>query len=134
MGEILGDKRVDLWGDKVRCATLAGTTFTPRNDWTKTELMRMLGWSQIPASCEVKNLFFSLIPCEAAERPEIRAQSVVMVPDFRLELPPSIPGLNLLPQETESRLAEVKYVCSKAHYKPGVKQRVFVKAVGAGLG
>ena len=52
-----------------------------------------------------------------------------MVPDFRLELPPSTSGLNLLPQETEPRLAELKYVCSKAHYKPGVRQRVFVKAV-----
>ena len=66
VGEILGDKRVDRWGDEVRCATLAGTTFTPRHDWTKMEVMRMLGWSQIPASCEVKNLFFSLIPREAA--------------------------------------------------------------------
>ena len=52
-----------------------------------------------------------------------------MVPDFRLELPPSTPGLNLLPQETEPRLAELKFVCSKAQYKSEVKQRPFVRAV-----
>ena len=54
LGEVLGDRRVDLWGDEVRCVTLAGTTFTPRHDWAKMELMRMLSWSQIPASCEVR--------------------------------------------------------------------------------
>ena len=52
-----------------------------------------------------------------------------MVPDFRLELPSSTPGLNLLPQESEQRLAELKFTCSKVHYKSGVKQRIFKRAV-----
>ena len=129
LGEVLGDRRVDLWGDEVRCVTLAGTTFTPRHDWTKMELMRMLGWSQIPASCEVRGLFQPLIPQEARERPEVRTQTAVMVPDFRLELSASTPGLNLLPQESVSRLAELKFTCSKTHYKPGVRQHHFKRAV-----
>ena len=46
----------------------------------------MLGWSQIPASCEVRGVFQPLIPQGAAERPKVRAHSMVIVPDFRLEL------------------------------------------------
>ena len=129
VGEVLGDRRVDIWGDEVRNVTLAGTTFTPRHDWSKMELMRMLGWSQIPASCEVRGLFQALIPEEATLRPEVRLHSTVMVPDFRIELPSSTPGQNLLPQETDQRLAELKFTCSKGHYKSGVRQRVFKRAV-----
>ena len=129
LGEVLGDRRVDLWGDEVRCVTLAGATFTPRHDWAKMELMRMLSLSQIPASCEVRGLFQLLIPLEARERPEVKTQTAVMVPDFRLELSASTPGLNLLPQESVSRLAELKFTCSKTHYKPGVRQHQFKRAV-----
>ena len=42
VGDVLGDRRVDVCGDEVRNVTLAGTTFTPRHDWTKMEVMRML--------------------------------------------------------------------------------------------
>ena len=73
---------MDLWGYEVRCVTLVGTSFTPRHDWTKMELIRMLSWSQIPASYEVQGLFQPLIPLEARERPEVRTQTAVMVPDF----------------------------------------------------
>ena len=71
----------------------------------------------------------ALIPLEARERPEVRTQTAVMVPDFRLELSASTPGLNLLPQESVSRLAELKFTCSKTHYKPGVRQHRFKRAV-----
>ena len=63
------------------------------------------------------------------ERPEVRTQTAVMVPDIRLELPASTPGLNLLPQENVSRLAELKFTCSKTHYKPGVRQHHFKRTV-----
>ena len=66
LGEVLGDRRVDVWGGDVRCVTLKGTTLTPRHDWTKMELMGMLGWTQIPASCEVQGLFQPLIPLKAS--------------------------------------------------------------------
>ena len=68
-------------------------------------VMRMLGWSQIIASCEVRGVFQPLIPMIAADRLEVRTHSTVMVPDFRLELTSSTPGLNILPQESEPRLA-----------------------------
>jgi hypothetical protein len=74
-------------------------------------------------------LFQPLITPEAARRPEVKSQAAVMIPDFRLELPSLTPGLNLLPQETSPRLAELKYTCSKEHYKPGVRQREFKRAV-----
>ena len=61
----------------------------------------------------VRGLFQPLIPLEARERPEVRTQTAVMVPDFCLELSASTPGLNLLPQESVSRLAELKFTCSK---------------------
>ena len=45
-----------------------------------------------------------------------------MIPDFRIELS-STTG------QSETRLAELKFTCSRDMYKPGVRQRQFRKAV-----
>ena len=75
--------------------------------------MRMMEWSGIPASFEVTGLFQHLIPPRAQDRPDVKVQSHIMVPDFRLQLPSSTPGLDLAPREKLTRLAELKYTCSE---------------------
>ena len=129
LGERIGEGRVDLWGDTVKCQALPGGSWTIRHDRTKAEIMRMLGWSGIVASCEVAGLFQHLIPPVARVRQEIRNQSHVMVPDFRIQLPSTTPALDLAPGETETRLAELKHTCSESHYRTGRRQQQFTRAV-----
>ena len=129
LGERIGEGRVDLWGDTVKCQALPGGSWTIRHDRTKAEIMRMLGWSGIVASCEVAGLFQHLIPPVARDRLEIRNQSHVMVPDFRIQLPSTTPALDLAPGETETRLAELKHTCSESHYRTGRRQHQFTRAV-----
>ena len=52
-----------------------------------------------------------------------------MVPDFRIQLPAGVSGFGLAPGETATRLAELKYTCSEQHYRTGVRQRDFKRAV-----
>ena len=52
-----------------------------------------------------------------------------MVPDFRIQLPSSTTGFGLAPGEVATRLAELKFTCSEGHYKTGVRQREFQRAV-----
>ena len=130
LGQKIGKGRVGLWGDTVKCDnTLTGGGWTIRHDRTKGEIMRMLSWSGIVATCEVTGLFQHLIPPAARDRPEVRNQSHVMVPDFRLQLPHTTPGLDLAPGETATRLAALKHTCSEEHYRTGTRQRPFQRAV-----
>ena len=129
LGESIGGGRVDEWGDVVRCVTLPGGSWTIRHDKTKAEIMRMLRWGGIVSTCEVTGLFQHLVPPEARDRPEVKNQSQVMVPDFRIQLPSSTTGFGLAPGEVATRLAELKFTCSEGHYKTGVRQREFQRAV-----
>ena len=92
------------------------------HDRIKTELMSMFRWSGIVATCEVWGLFKHLVPEEALSDQEVYKQKQVMIPDFRVQLS-SPTGV------TDTRLAELKFTCSKDCYKPGVRQRQFRKAV-----
>ena len=89
----------------------------------------MLSWSGITATCEVSGLFQHLIPTAVQDRPEVRCQSHVMIPDFLLQLPHTTTGLDLAPSETATRLAELKNTCSEKHYRTGVRQHNFIRAV-----
>lgn len=130
VGQKIGGGRVDLYGDAVKCeTTLVGGSWVIRHDRTKGEIMRMLGWSGIVASCEVSGLFQHLVPPAARDRLEVQRQSHVMIPDFRLQLPHTTTGLDLAPGETVTRLAELKHTCSEQHYRTGVRQRQFQRAV-----
>ena len=62
------------------------------------------------------------MPQATLNKEEGYKQKQVMVPDFRVQLA-SPTG------ESETRLAELKYTCSRDNYKPGVKQRIFKMAV-----
>ena len=65
----------------------------------------------------------------ARDQPEVKNQSHVLVPDFRIQLPSSTPALDLAPGETETRLAELKHTCSESHYRTGTRQHNFIRAV-----
>ena len=122
VGERVGDSRVDLFGDNVLCQSLPGDGWRIRHDRIKTELMSMMRWSGMVATCEVWGLFKHLVPQEDLSRAEVNKQRQVMIPDFRIQLLSQT-------RQTETRLAELKYTCGRDFYKPGVRQRQFRKAV-----
>ena len=104
------------------CEALPGDGWRIGHDRIKTEIMSMLKWSGVVATCEVWGLFKHLVPQETLNREDVYKQRQGMIPDFRVQL--SSPT-----GETDTRLAELKFTCSRDCYKPGVKQRVFRKAV-----
>ena len=122
VGERVGNSRVDLFGDNVLCQSLPGDGWRIRHDRIKTELMSMMRWSGMVATCEVWGLFKHLVPHEDLNREEVNKQRQVMIPDFRVQL--SSPS-----GQSETRLAELKFTCGRDFYKPGVRQRQFKKAV-----
>ena len=62
VGERVGNGKVDLFGDSVLCQNLPGDGWRIRHDRIKQEIMSMLGWSGVVATCEVWGLFKHLIP------------------------------------------------------------------------
>ena len=135
VGEKLGDRRVDKFGDALRCQALAGDGWRIRHDRLKVELRSMMDWVGMVATCEVTGIWAPLLPRDALEREEVQKARQVLIPDFRVELPAttglSTAGRALAPGQTETRLAELKYYCGKSLYKPGVRQRTFQRAVDA---
>ena len=136
VGESIGGRKVDMFGDALRCKALAGDGWRTRHDRHKLEIMRMLGWCGVVATCEVTGLFAHLVPQEDRAREELHEPRQVMVPDFRLELPAATanglitPGLHIAPGQKETRLAELKFYCGKDLYnREGRRQRRFVRAV-----
>ena len=87
--------------------------------------MTMFDWSGVTATCEVWGLFSHLVPPVALDREEVVKQKSVMRPDYRLEM------VNKATDQMETRLAELKYYCSRGLYKVGVKQHHFKRAVEA---
>ena len=69
--------------------------------WHKVEIMRLLGWCGVVASCEVTRLFVHLVTQEELVRETGNEVRQVTVPDFWLELPAATatglttPGLHL---------------------------------------
>ena len=93
-----------MFGNNVLCQTLAGDGWRNRHDRIKTEIISMIGWSGMVATCEVWGLFHHLVPHEALGREDVRKQRQVMIPDFRVQLS-SRTG------QSETRLAELKFTC-----------------------
>ena len=59
----------------------------------------------------------------------MRKLTLVMVPDLKIQLAASAPGLGLAPGENVTRLAELKHTCRRKHYKQGVWQQHFNRGV-----
>ena len=82
VGERIGDRKVDEFGDALRCKALAGGGWTIRHDRTKVEVRSMLDWSGILATCEVTGIWSPLLPQDALEREEVQRARQVIIPDF----------------------------------------------------
>ena len=123
VGERVGTGKVDLFGDSVLCQNLPGDGWRIRHDRIKQEIMSMMGWSGVVATCEVWGLFRHLVPQDRQGSEEINKQRQVMIPDFRIQLSSQQTG------QSEVRLAELKFTCGRNLYRPGVRQRVFQRAV-----
>ena len=102
MGQRVGKGKVDLFGDTVLCQSLPGDDRRIRHDRIKQEIMSMMGWSGLVATCEVWGLFKHLVPQDRQGCEAVQKQRQVMIPDFRIQLS-SQTG------QTESRLAELKF-------------------------
>ena len=68
-------------------------------------------------------MFRHLVPQDRQSSEEINKQRQVMIPDFRIQLSSQQTG------QSEVRLAELKFTCGRNLYRPGVRQRVFQRAV-----
>ena len=62
LGERIGRRRVDKFGDNVVAERVAGDGFRRRHDAVKEKLLSLLKWAAIDVECEVINLFAGLIP------------------------------------------------------------------------
>ena len=62
VGEPVGTGKVDLFGDTVLCQNLPGDGWRIRHDRIKQEIVNMLGWTGMVATCEVWGLFKHLVP------------------------------------------------------------------------
>ena len=82
VGESVGTGKVDLFGDTVLCQKLPGDGWRIRHDRIKQEIMSMLGWSGVVATCEVWGLFKHLVPQDSLDREDVNKQRQVMIPDF----------------------------------------------------
>ena len=121
-------------GDSLKREALAGNGWKVRHDRLQLEIVRLLGWSGVVATCEVTGLFQHLIPQEALSRVEVQNALQVMIPDFRLQLPATGNAGLATAGQVETRLAELKFYCGQNLYKLGVRKRQFTRAVEARAG
>ena len=113
LGEKIGRKRIDKYGDTVISEPVAGDGFRRRHDEIKGKLLSLLKWSGIDVECEVFNLFSGLIPQEGLNRLERGRKRQGILPDFRIRS--SVPGDGVGSggaAVSESRLAELKVLSS----------------------
>ena len=82
VGERIGTRRVEMFGNALRYVTLAGDGCRTKHDRHKMEIMGLLGWCSLVASFEVTGLFAHLVPQEELVGEEGQGVRQVMVPDF----------------------------------------------------
>ena len=118
VGEVIGNKRVDLYGDKVVTQNLTGGGWTRRHDAVKSELNSCSVWAGVQAVCEPYGLFSQFLPQQPLNRMEYRRTRVCLRPDFLFKIPTAT-------GQVESRIADVKNVTlgAPSFYKPGAEGR-----------
>ena len=84
---VRGQKKIDIFGDNVRAATLAGDGFRRRHDDCKDFTLKLLRSSGVTADCEVFNLFAREIPQQGLARIDRGRTRQAMVPDFKIAIP-----------------------------------------------
>ena len=85
--KVRGWQKIDIFGDSVRSAKLAGDGFRKRHDAAKDLLYKQLNLAGMTAECEVFNLFAREIPQEGLARIERGRTRQSIVPDFKISIP-----------------------------------------------
>ena len=118
LGEKIGRKVVDLYGDNVVAEVLPGDHWRTRHDSIKMIINSLCQWARVPSTVEVWGLFSHLIPAEALPRISSGRARQGLVPDFRLQLHTETGNSQL-------SLAELKVIsCCDTWYKPSAGARV----------
>ena len=102
---IKGSKKVDIFGDNIRSATMKGDGYRKRHDHVKNFLFRKLRTAGVETECEVFNLFAREIPQEGLARIDRGRTRQTMVPDFKISIPQA-------GGRSEQQLFELKVVSS----------------------
>ena len=108
IGEQVGRRTVDRFGDAVMAETLSGDGWRKRHDQVKMRLLGFLRWAGIEVDCEVFNLFAGQIPQRGLARIEKGRKRQGLVPDFQVRLPER----DGRPDDTSLVLAELKMISS----------------------
>ena len=87
VGEVIGDTRVDLYGDRVVGQNLPGGGWTRRHDSIKLELNGCCVYAGLQALCEPFGLFGQFLPQQPLHRLQYRQTRQCLRPDFLLHLP-----------------------------------------------
>ena len=87
LGQKIGKRRVDVYGDNVVSQKVSGDGWRKRHDQIKNKIYSLLKWSGIEVNCEVFNLFAGLIPQQGLSRIERGRKRQGMVADFMVRLP-----------------------------------------------
>ena len=118
VGEVIGDSRVDLYGDRVVGQNLPGGGWTRRHDTVKLELNSCCVYAGLQAVCEPFGLFSQFLPQQPLHRLQYRQTRQCLRPDFLLHLP-------LPTGQVDRKIADVKTVSLgvKTYYKPGAGGR-----------
>ena len=105
VGEKVGRKEVDRYGNNVMNEPLPGNHWRQRHDRIKNQLATLADWCGMPATCEVFGLFSHLIEQPALMRLDTGRKRQGLVPDFKLRIPTE--------QGSTVQLAELKIIsCS----------------------
>ena len=123
VGEKVGSRRVDIYGDEVTNEPMPGDSWRFRHDKVKTEYNRLLRLCGVPATCEVWGVFSHIIPQQALNRSQAGRQRQGLIPDFKVQIPSSS-------GHDETRLAELKVIsCGRSRYHVGSRDGQFKRAV-----
>ena len=87
LGQKVGKRRVDVFGDNVVSVAVAGDGWRKRHDQIKNKIYSLLKWAGVEVQCEVFNLFAGLIPQQGLSRMERGRKRQGMVADFMVCLP-----------------------------------------------
>ena len=111
VGEKVGRKQVDRYGDNVNTEALPGDTWRIRHDSIKTTVASLCRYAGVSNTVEVYGLFAHLIPQDPLSRIDSARSRQSMIPDMKLEL------FNRLEGRVQSHLAEYKIIsCGDSRY------------------
>ena len=145
VGEKVGNSRVDLYGEAIISANLAGGHWTVRHNTVEQELSSLCSYAGLPAESEPYGLFAHLLPQQALHRLQQERRSQVLRPDLRIEVPAltvkvsagavTAAAAQVSAQFNGSMIAEIKVIGKgvRSYYKLGTSGMRAVDRRAAGI-